>query len=136
MVPQGASSSQPKARRLPQNQVHLVASPAVLLTSCVTLGKPLPLSGPLFPPLSGAKNSNLLGRCDDSERHWVWGSLVCPVSAQGGTAKCVTMPIAANVCLGSVHQLADIEKMLQDPAEVTASLSIPQPKPNLNQRLC
>lgn len=53
-------------------------------------------------------------------------------SAQDGTAKCVTMPIAANVCLVSVGQLTDMEKMLQDPAEVTAALRNPQPKPNLN----
>lgn len=47
----------------------------------------------------------------------MWADL--SASAQGGPAKCVIVPIAANVCLVSVGQLADIEKMPQDPAEET-----------------
>lgn len=47
----------------------------------------------------------------------MWADL--SASAQGGPAKCVIVPIAANVCLVSVGQLEDIEKMPQDPAEET-----------------
>lgn len=52
------------------------------------------------------------------------------LSAQGGTVKCVTVPITANVCLGRVSQLTDIEKMLQDPAE-ESELPMGTPNPNL-----
>lgn len=64
----------------PQNQAHLVPSPAVLFTSCVTSGKELPLSEPPFPPLRGANNSSLSGCCDDSEKRGVWAvsSAQCP----------------------------------------------------------
>lgn len=51
------------------------------------------------------------------------------LSALGETAKCVTVPITANVCLGRVSQLTDIEKMLQDPAEES---QLPVGTPNLN----
>lgn len=92
-----ASSSQSEAWTLPQHHAHLVPSPAVPLTCYVTLGKPLPLSKPPFPPLRGANISSWSGRCDDSESLGV-GSLVC--QGQGGPAKSATEPIAANVSSG------------------------------------
>lgn len=127
LLSQGWCPRNPKARRLPQNQVHLVPSPAVLFTSCVTSGKELPLSEPPFPLLRGANNSSLSGCCDDSEKPGCGQSQM--LSALGETAKCVTVPITANVCLGRVSQLTDIEKMLQDPAEES---QLPVGTPNLN----
>lgn len=49
------------------------------------------------------------------------------LSAQSRTAKCVTVPITANICLVSVTQLTDIDKMLQDPAEES---QLPPENPN------
>lgn len=76
------------------SSAHLVPSPAVPLTSCVTLDQPLPLSKPPFPPLGGANISGLSGRCDDSESLGV-GSLFA--QGQGGPAKSAMEPGAANV---------------------------------------